>query len=299
MHLNGLRGPLVLVSALFALVVAAGCGGSESDSSGASAGGTPQRIVSLSPTATEGLFAIGAGEDVVAVDEQSDFPPAVPQSELSGFQPNVEAIAGYEPDLVVASAEGTEAAARGLRKLGVEVLVQPAAATLGQAYEQIRELGRITGHEEEADAVTVEMRERIAAAIGSAPDGSGLRVYHELSPDYFSADSSTFIGLIYGRFGLDNVADGAAEQSGGYPQLSAEHIVKANPDLIVLADVECCGQSPATVRRRDGWGGVAALGNGGLIAIDDDIASRWGPRVPVFAERVAAALAAVREQPGE
>lgn len=295
MHLNGLRGALIAL-ALLTLVVA-GCG-SESEGSGASEG-TPERIVSLSPTATEDLFAIGAGEDVVAVDEESDFPPSVPRSELSGFQPNVEAIAEYEPDLVVASAEGTEAAVRGLRKLGVEVLVQPAAATLGQAYDQIRELGRITGHEEEAEAVVEEMRGRIAAAIGEAPAGDGLSVYHELSPDYFSADSSTFIGRIYDSFGIENVADGAAEQSGGYPQLSAEHIVSSNPDLIVLADVECCGQSPAKVRGRDGWSGVAALGNGGLIAIDDDVASRWGPRVPVFAERVAAAIAAVQEGQGE
>jgi len=295
MHLNRLRGALIVL-ALLALVVA-GCG-SESEGSGAS-DATPERIVSLSPTATEDLFAIGAGKDVVAVDEQSDFPPQVPQTELSGFQPNVEAIAEYEPDLVVASAEGTEAAVRGLRKLGVEVLVQPAAATLGQAYEQIRELGRITRHEEEAETVVEEMRGRIAAAIGEAPGGAGLRVYHELSPDYFSADSSTFIGRIYDSFGLENIADGATDQGGGYPQLSAEHIVNSNPDLIVLADGECCGQSPATVRRRDGWGGLAALGNGGLIAIDDDIASRWGPRVPVFAERIAAAIAAVREGPGE
>jgi iron complex transport system substrate-binding protein len=296
MHLNSLRGALIVL-ALLALVVA-GCG-SESEGSGEAGGGAPERIVSLSPTATEDLFAIGAGEDVVAVDEQSDFPPQVPQTDLSGFQPSVEAIAEYEPDLVVASAEGTEAAARGLRKLGVEVLVQPAAATLGQAYEQIRELGRITGHEEEADAVVEQMRGRIDAAIGGAPGGAGLSVYHELSPDYFSADSSTFIGRIYDSFGVENIADGAAEQSGGYPQLSAEHIVNSNPDLVVLADGECCGQSPATVRRRDGWSGVAALGNGGLIAIDDDIASRWGPRVPIFAERVAAAIAAVQEGPGE
>jgi iron complex transport system substrate-binding protein len=293
MQLRRLRGPLILAAALLALAVG-GCGSEQGSSA---ANGTPQRIVSLSPTASESLFAIGAGDRVVAVDEQSDFPPGVPRTELSGFQPNVEAIAAYEPDLVLASAEGTEAAVRGLRKLGVEVLVQPAAATLAQAYAQIQELGRITGRGPQAAAVVKRMRERIAAATDAVPDGGdGLSVYHELSPDYFSADSSTFIGRIYHRFDLANVADGAAAQGGGYPQLSAEHIVKANPDLIVLADVECCAQSPATVRRRDGWGGLAALGNGGLIAIDDDIASRWGPRVPVFAERIAAAIEALQEQ---
>lgn len=299
MHLTRWRGLLILALALSISFGTAGCG-AENEDPEPMGGAGPQRIVSLSPTATEDLFAIGAGARVVAVDEQSDFPPSVPRTELSGFQPNVEAIATYEPDLVVVSAEGTEAAVRGLRKLGIEVLVQAAASDLEQAYSQIRHLGRLTDRQEKADEVVKRMRTRIAAAIESVSTGRGLSVYHELSPDYFTADSTTFIGRIYRRFGLANIADDAsAGSSGGYPQLSAEHIVQADPALIVLADIECCDQSAAAVRDRDGWAGIAALGNGGLIEVDDDVASRWGPRVPLFAERVAAAITALRRQSGE
>ena len=298
MRLNRLRGQLALLLALLALPIATGCGSGDAVDP-ASTAGPPQRIVSLSPTATEDLYAIGAGDLIAAVDGESDYPPSAPRTELSGFQPNVEAVAAYRPDLVVVSAEGTEAAVRGLRKLGIRVLVQAAATSLGDVYAQIRELGRIVGRRAEARAVAARIRASVARSVRAAPSGSGLSVYHEVSPDYFSADSSTFIGRIYRLFGLANIADGAGTAAGtGYPQLSAEHILQADPDLIVIADTECCNQSPATVSRRPGWSGVAALRRGGVIAIDEDVASRWGPRVAEFAERLGEALAAVRGTPG-
>jgi cobalamin transport system substrate-binding protein len=291
MRLIELRGLLALVLASLG-ILASGCGSGAEDAPTGSTG-APERIVSLSPTATEDLFAIGAGGPVVAVDRESDFPPAAPRTELSGFQPNVEAVAAYAPDLVVASAEGTEAAVRGLRKLGIRVLVQAAATSLVDVYAQIRELGQMTGREREARDVVARIRFRIARAVRTAPSGRGLSVYHEVSPDYFSADSSTFIGRVYRLFGLANIADGAGTAA-GYPQLSAEHILQADPDLIVIADTECCGQSPATVRRRAGWSGIAALSSGGAIAIDEDVASRWGPRIGEFVERLGEAVATVR-----
>jgi iron complex transport system substrate-binding protein len=300
MNWTGRFGPLASILALcsLALLVASGCG--DGTSATGAAGEAPRRIVSLSPTGTESLFAIGAGDRVIAVDDQSSFPPQAPRTELSGFQPNVEAVAAYRPDLVVAAGEGTAAAVRGLRKLGVKVVVQPAAESLRDAYAQVEELGRLTGHAERAREVVAEMRAGISAAVDSAPSGRGLSVFHELSPDYFSADSKSFIGRIYRLFGLANIADEAAAAAGsGYPQLSSEYIVAADPDLIVLADVKCCGQSPATVRRRAGWAGVAALRDGGVVAVDDDVASRWGPRVPRFAARIAAAIRAVRQAAGE
>lgn len=297
MRWTGRYGPIG--STLLVLVLAfatPGCGSSgTTGEDGQVQAAVPQRIVSLSPTATEVLFAIGAGDRVVAVDDQSTFPPRAPRTELSGFQPNVEAVAAYRPDFVVAAGEGTAAAVRGLRKLGVPVLVQAAATSLREAYAQIEELGRSTDRVAAARAVVARTRAGIAAAVGRAVGGRGLRVFHELSPDYFSASSRTFIGRIYRLFGLDNIADAAAAAAGTeYPQLSSESIVAANPDLIVLADVKCCGQSPTAVERRAGWAPIEALRDGGVVAVDDDIASRWGPRVPLFAARIAAAIRAVR-----
>jgi iron complex transport system substrate-binding protein len=115
-------------------------------------------------------------------------------------------------------------------------------------------------------------------------------VYHELDPTYYSATSRTFIGGIYKLFGLRNIADAADSGGTGYPQLSAEYIVSANPGLIVLADGRCCGQSAAAVAARPGWSGIAAVRTHSVIAIDDSVASRWGPRVVTFVQAVAKAL---------
>ena len=116
----------------------------------------PTRIVSLSPTATESLFAIGAGSQVVAVDDQSDYPKNAPKTQLSGFTPNIEAIASYHPDLVVVQYDANSVV-EGLQKLNIRVLVQPAAKTLADAYAQIRQLGAITGHRAAAQKVVAGM----------------------------------------------------------------------------------------------------------------------------------------------
>ena len=252
------------------------------------AAATPHRIVSLSPTATESLFAIGAGKQVVAVDDQSDYPKRAPKTTLSGYTPNVEAIAGYRPDLVVLSGDANDVVS-GLHKLGIRVLVQPAAKDLAGAYAEIKQLGAFTGHQKGAAALVTRMRKRIAQAVASVPKRR-LLVYHELDPTYYSATSKTFIGRIYKLFGLRNIADAADSSASGYPQLSAEYILAANPGLIVLADTRCCGQSAVTVASRPGWGGLAAVRNHRVVGIDDSVASRWGPRVVSFVQSVAKSL---------
>jgi iron complex transport system substrate-binding protein len=250
----------------------------------------PDRIVSLSPTATESLFAVGAGDQVIAVDDQSTYPAEAPRTSLSGFQPNVEAIAGYEPDLVVAGFD-PGGLVDGLEAVGVPVLLQPAATDLEEAYEQIEELGAATGNPEEAEEVMESMEGSIGELVESVPSGTeGLSVYHEVSPDFFSATSQTFIGSVYERLGLENIADEAGAEAPDYPQLSAEYIVSANPDLIVLADTKCCGQTAAKLAVRPGWGEMKAVADGDVVPVDDDIASRWGPRTVDFVEVVVAAL---------
>jgi iron complex transport system substrate-binding protein len=255
----------------------------------------PTRIVSLSATATESLFAIGAGRQVIAVDDQSNYPRNAPRTKLSGFTPNVEAIASYRPDLVVVSYDPKDLVAS-LRKLRIRVLVQDAAKTLPEAYAQIVELGRITGHGKQAAAVVARMKKRIAELVAPARRrGAGLTVYHELTPDLYSATSKTFVGRVYALFGLRNVADAADSSGSGYPQLSAEYLVVQNPDLIVLADSVCCGQTPKTVAARPGWSGIAAVKNRLIVRIDDSIASRWGPRIVNFVRAVSSALSHVTQ----
>ncbi len=181
-----------------------------------------------------------------------------------------------------------------LGKLDIPVLVQPTATQLADAYAQIQQLGKVTGHEGAASAVVAKMKKQIAAAVASVPKpAKKLTVYHELDPTYYSATSKTFIGRVYSLLGLRNVADAADKTGSGYPQLSAEYIVEASPALIVLADTKCCGQSAATVAKRAGWGTIAAVENGGVLEVSDDVASRWGPRVVSFVRIVAAKVRAL------
>jgi iron complex transport system substrate-binding protein len=248
----------------------------------------PTRIVSLSPTATEDLFAVGAGKQVIAVDDQSNYPTRAPRTKLSGFTPNAEAIAGYRPHLVLVASDGGIIAQ--LRKLGITVAQFDAAKNPNEAYGQIRQIGRATGHPGQATRTITSMRKRIAAAISSVKSRKGLSVYHELTPDYYSANSDTFIGRVYTLLSLRNIADGALDANGGYPKLSAEYIVAADPEVIVLADSKCCGQNARAVRSRAGWSRIAAVRSGRVVSVDDDVASRWGPRIAVFIRAVAAAM---------
>jgi iron complex transport system substrate-binding protein len=249
----------------------------------------PHRIISLSPTATETLFAIGAGKQVIAVDNQSDYPKSAPKTSLSGFTPNVEAVVAYHPDLVVISYSPKDFAGA-LAKAHIRVLLQPFATTFKDAYAQMLQLGRVTGHVQEATARVARMKARIAKLVASVPKRA-LSVYDELSPDYYSATGASIIGEIFKLFGLKNIADAApGASSSGAVQLSAEYIVSSSPDLIVLADTRCCGQSRAKVSQRAGWGTIAAVKKGAIAVIDDSIASRWGPRLVNFVNAVASAL---------
>ena len=274
----------ILIPLLLLAVVAAGCGRDGSPSPEAA---PVERIVSLSPTATEMLFAIGAGGQVVAVDSNSNYPRQAPRTSLSAYQPNIEAIAGYKPDLVVYSDDPGELAA-GLAKLGIPALKQPAATRLDDTYAQLDQLGRATGHVAEAGRLTASMRAEIQKIAAAPRPQRPLTYYHELDKNLYTATSKTFIGQLYSLLGMENIADAADKQKSGYPQLSAEYVVKANPDLIFLADTKCCGQSARTVAARDGWDRITAVKSDGVVELDDDVASRWGPRVVDFLKTISA-----------
>lgn len=236
----------------------------------------PERIVSLSPSATESLFAIGAGDQIEAVDEFSTYPAEAPTTDLSGFDPNVEAIAGYEPDLVVISNDSNDLVAS-LTELGIPVLVSPAPIDLEQGYDEIAVLGLATGHVDETAELVKKMRADIDEAMAGAPD-QPIRVYHELDATFYSVSSHSFIGSIYTDLGAENIADAADKDKTGYPQLTEEAIIEADPQLIVITDQS--GYTAADVAKRPGWESVSAVKNDNLVTVDADVASRWGPRLP-------------------
>jgi iron complex transport system substrate-binding protein len=244
----------------------------------------PERIVSLSPTATEMLYAIGAGDQVVAVDDFSNYPEGTPMTDLSGFEPNVEAVTTYEPDLVVLSFDANDVVA-GLERVDVPVLEFPAATSLDESYDQLTQLGAATGHAEEAAEVVDEMQADIDDLADQAAErDQALTYYHELDDQLHTATSQTFIGQVYALAGLENVAD-PADDGTGYPQVSAELLLESDPDMIFLAD-EAAGVDAAAVAARPGWGQVTAVRNGDVIELDPDVTSRWGPRVVEFLRTV-------------
>jgi iron complex transport system substrate-binding protein len=241
----------------------------------------PTHIVSLSPTATEMLFAVGAGGQVTAVDSLSNHPEDAPKTDLSAFKPNAEAIAAKNPDLVVLSND-TNKIVDQLTKLKIPVYLAPAAKTLDDTYQQLNDIGKLTGHAKEGADVAKRVKDGVAELVKDVQKRTKkLKYYYELDQQLYSVTSKTFIGSLFTLVGLENIADpaDASGAAGGYPQLSAESIIKANPDLIFLADTKCCQQSSETVNKRPGWGNIIAVENGKVFPLDDDIASRWGPRV--------------------
>jgi iron complex transport system substrate-binding protein len=302
---------LTAVTAAAALLLA-GCGDSKNETSNTPSTGTsaaaypvtignltvdkrPERIISLTPSGTEMLYAIGAGPQVVAVDDQSNHPADAPKTDLSGFKPNAEAIAAKNPDLVIMSNDVDKIVAQ-LDTLKIPVFLTPAAATMDDSYKEIGELGTLTGHQAEAEALHQRMVTQIDKIVKGVPARSKpLSYYYELDPTLYSVTSKTFVGSVFTLFGMTNVADvaDADGSKGGYPQLAPEAVIKANPDTIFLADSKCCQQNVQTVTARKGWNTINAVKAGQVYALDDDIASRWGPRTVDLVQSVADAVAKV------
>ncbi len=256
----------------------------------------PAAIISLAPTLTEMLYAVGAGHQVKAVDMDSSYPPQAPRTKLSGLAPNVEAIVADKPDLVVESGD-TGNLTRRLAAFGIPVLELPAPAGLPGVYSELTELGRATGHPVQAATENAAIRRQIGAIVAGLPHhAQPVSYYYELDPTYYSVTSDTFVGHLLGLLGMKSIADAAkgAAAAGGYPQLSSEYILRANPDYILLADTICCHQSTATLAHRPGWPGLTAVKDGHVIPLNDDIASRWGPRIVDLLRTVATALARQR-----
>ena len=293
-----------LLAVLVAMLLASACGGVDSSIAmsgspgvdrGSPAHDGPTRIVSISTVATEMLFAIGAGHRVVAVDSMSNFPSEAPSTDLSGFEPNVEAILGFAPDLVILSYDPGDVVAS-LDVAGVASLLLGAAQTIADTYSQIEALGAVTGDEDAAATLVAEMQAEIAVLADSVQSrDEPLSYYHELDDTLYTVTSTTFIGEVYALAGLVNAADPADPDGSawGYPQVSAEYLLNADPDIIFLADTKCCAQDVAAVAARPGWANLTAVSRGEIVELDDDVASRWGPRIVEFLRSIVEAVNAI------
>ncbi len=272
-------------------------------SASANAASTPQCVVSLSPTATETLFAIGAGHQVQAVDKDSNFPTkGLPSKRIDSLNPSVEAVIGIckststhpstKPDLVVISYDANQIKEK-LTAVGIKVVEQDAPSNLSGALAQIRQLGSLTGHVASADALATSIKTTIAKDVASIPSHKGktLTGYYELDPTFYSLTSSTFVGSLLKSLGVVNIADAKnTTADAGYPQLSSEYIVSANPKIIFLADTVCCKATQSSLAKRPGFASIAAVADHDVVGLNDDVASRWGPRLGLLMNQLTTAV---------
>lgn len=244
----------------------------------------PSRIVSLSPGHTETLYAIGAGEQVIAVDRESDFPAqAAAKATLDGEDPDLEEIAGLEPDLVVLMG-GPQELVRSLDQQGLPVLSLAVPDSLSAVYDQIDLLGQVTGRIDGSDSLVDSMEDRIQEVFDKVGPAPGPRVYHELDDSLTTVSSSTFLGELYLTLNATSIADEPGEP---FPQLTLEAIVEADPEVIILAHA---GASPDSVKARPGWAGISAVKNDRVYALDPAILNRPGPRLIEGLEELARLL---------
>ncbi len=243
----------------------------------------PIRIVSLSPSLTEILFAIGAGPQVVAVDSHSNYPLGTPITSLSALEPNMEAIAAFYPDLVLLSYDIGDLV-KGLNTIGIETMLLPAAGNFDEIIHQINKLGEKTGKQDQAEKISADMQSRLTYLINIMEGEKSLKVYHEIDENYYSASSSSFIGSIYKRLNMTNIADKADIEGNGYPKLSPEYILLSNPEMMVIPSRD--PKYIQKVKNRPGWLTIDAIKKDRLLILDPDIASRWGPRVIEFATEI-------------
>jgi len=244
----------------------------------------PQRIASLSPAATEVLYAVGAGPQIVATDLYSDYPAeAENTTKLDAFQPNLEAIAGVEADLIII-ASNQDNIVEALDRLGETVLFLEVPDTIDGVMGQVWLLARVSGHAEEGRRLAQEMKDRMRAVVDKLADvEEGPRVYHELDNTFFTVAPNSFVGDFYNLLKARNIAEGAPT---AYPQLTQEEILDRDPEVIILADADA-GESPQTVKARPGWGVISAVKNDRIYVVDPDIVSRPGPRVVEGLEQLA------------
>ena len=255
----------------------------------------PTKIISLSPSATEILYAIGAGSQILAVDNLSNYPANAPVSEISAFDPSVEAILAKKPDLVLISVDSTKAPQirNALVKLGIPVLMEKAPATLQDVYAENTLLARVTDRQPGAVKLNASMAKSVKDTLAKAKTSSKIRIYHEVDDTYFSVTSNTFIGTVYKDFGAVNIADAASvADNSGYPQLSAEYLLKSNPQVIFLSNAQY-GVTADSVSKRAGWSQISAVKNKKIVELPADIPSRWGPRLVDFYKLIGASLAKV------
>ena len=245
--------------------------------------GTPQRIVSLAPSNTEILFAVGAGKQVVGRDSFSDYPSEAKSiKDVGGSMGkyDTEGIVALHPDLVLAGEINTAEQVNSLQQLGLMVYYLPNPTTLEGMFANLETVGQLTGHSSNAATLVKSLQARVTAVDAKIkPLNSSPSVYYELDATDptkpYTAGPGTFVDLLIARAGGTNIGKSLTSQ---WAQISLEQVVVDNPAVIILGD-SAYGTTVDSVKQRSGWGGLAAVQNGQIYPFDDNLVSRPGPRL--------------------
>jgi iron complex transport system substrate-binding protein len=255
--------------------------------------GPAQRVVSLAPSNTEILFAIGAGDQVVGRDQLSDFPEEAKKVTDVGstFDAlNTEQIVSLKPDLVLAAEINTPEQVKQLEDLGLTVYYLKNPLTLEEMYGNLETVAQLTGRAQETATLIESLKARVAAVDKKiAPISSRPNVFYELDgtdpAKPFTAGKGTFITQLIERAGGHNIAADLE----GYPQISLEQVVAADPAFIILGDARY-GITIESIAQRPGWKNLSAVKNRQIVPFNDDLVSRPGPRLVDAFEELAKIL---------
>jgi iron complex transport system substrate-binding protein len=243
-----------------------------------------ERVVSLAPSNTEILFAIGAGERVVGRDSFSDYPEAaLAVTDIGGGwgELDLETILSLEPDLVLAADIIAPEQIQALEELGLVVFALPNPVALDGLYENLETVGKLTGFEEQAASLADELRIRVAA-VDAAVHQAETRplVFYQLDstdPNApWTSGPGTFIDTLITMAGGTNVG---GILDGAWAQISVEELISQNPEVILIGDAVWGGVTAEDVSARPGWDVMAAVQNGSVFPFDDNLVSRPGPRL--------------------
>lgn len=233
----------------------------------------PERIVSLVPSLTENLFALGVGDKVVGVTSWCTYPPEAQERTVVGdaFNLNVEVLLSLEPDLVLADSSLVASHIESLESFGIEV-VTISPATVEEIIESMAALGAIVGKEEAGKALAAEMRERLAKLTSMVPTDSSKRVFVEIWHEPLSTvGPGSYLDELINLAGGENIA---ADTGQAWPQFSEELVIARDPEVVILTNfnLEEALQRPA-------WQGLTAYREGAVYEVNPDLYVRPTPRL--------------------
>ncbi len=254
-----------------------------------------QRIISLAPSNTEILYAVGAGAQVVARDDFSNYPAeaaALPTVGGSMIQYNLEEITKLQPDLLLVSPLTSPEQIKALQEITPNVYVLENPKTLDELYANLVMVGALTGHAPEAEVLATNLEARARAVLDKVAGVSEKpKVFYELDATDpakpWTAGPGTFIDLLIGLAGGENVGSALGSE---WAQISQEELIVQDPAIILLGDALYGGITPESVASRPGWDAIQAVKNQKVFTFNDDLVSRPGPRMIDGLEELAKAI---------